>query len=254
MSSTTTYANYNPFARMYNEHWGPKSCKKKLPVLEKLLLDRLPKDASILDLCCGTGQLVQQLLLRGYQVTGLDTSEEMLHYARQNAPDGKFLLEDARLFQLPPTYHAVVSTSVGLNHMMSLEDLKSVFQNVYAALLDHGYFLFDLNLEGKFQSYGTESVLTEGDVQDEYAWACRESYNPDEKISPIAITIFHLVEANWQRSDITWLLKAYSKSEVQSALEAVGFTEVSIYDRDGNLAGASSNSYAFFMGRKRLNG
>ncbi|NEQ21290.1 MAG: class I SAM-dependent methyltransferase, partial [Microcoleus sp. SIO2G3] len=50
------------------------------------------------------------------------------------------------------------------------------------------------------------------------------------------------------------LLKAYSKAEVQSALEAVGFTEVSIYDRDGNLAGANSNSYALFMGRKRLNG
>jgi SAM-dependent methyltransferase len=254
MSSTTTYSNYNPFAQMYNEYWGPKSCKKKSPVLEKLLLHRLPKDASILDLCCGTGQLVQQLLLRGYQVTGLDTSEEMLHYARQNAPDGKFILEDARLFQLPPTYHAVVSTSVGLNHMMSFEELKSVFQNVYVALLENGYFLFDLNLEGKFKSYGTESVLTEGDVQDEYAWACRESYNPEEKISPIAITIFHLVEGNWQRSDITWLLKAYSKSEVQSALEAVGFIEVSIYDRDGNLAGANSNSYAFFMGRKQLNG
>ncbi|HBB30692.1 MAG TPA: class I SAM-dependent methyltransferase [Cyanobacteria bacterium UBA8803] len=254
MSPTTTYANYNPFARMYNEYWGPKSCKNKLPVLEKLVLHHLPKDASILDLCCGTGQLVQQLLSRGYQVTGLDTSEEMLHYAHQNAPDAKFILEDARLFQQPLTYHAVVSTSVGLNHMMSLEELKSVFKNVYAALLDNGCFLFDLNLEGKFQSYGTESVLTEGDVQDEYAWACRESYIPEEKISPIAITIFHLVEANWQRSDITWLLKAYSKSEIQSALEAVGFSEVIIYDRDGNLATASSNSYAFFMGRKRLNG
>ncbi|NEQ25357.1 MAG: methyltransferase domain-containing protein, partial [Microcoleus sp. SIO2G3] len=165
MSSTTTHANYNPFARMYNEYWGPKSCKKKLPVLEKLLLHRLPKDASILDLCCGTGQLVQQLLLRGYQVSGLDTSEEMLRYARENAPDAKFLLEDARSFQFPPTYHAVVSTSVGLNHMMSLEELKSVFQNIYAALLNNGSFLFDLNLEGKFQSYGTESVLTEGDVK-----------------------------------------------------------------------------------------
>jgi SAM-dependent methyltransferase len=250
MSSTNTYFNYDPFARMYNESWGPQSCNRKLPVLEKLLLHRLPKEASILDLCCGTGQLVQQLLLRGYQVTGLDTSEGMLNYARENAPDGKFILDDARLFQLPPTYHAVVSTSVGLNHMMSLEELKSVFQNVYAALLENGYFLFDLNLEGKFQSYGTESVLTEGDVKDEYAWACRESYIPEEKISPIAITIFHLIEGTWQRADINWLLKAYSKIEVQSALEAVGFTEIRVYDRDGYLAADSSNSYVFFMGRK----
>lgn len=250
MSSTNTYSNYNPFARMYNEFWGPQSCNRKLPVLEKLLLHRLPKEASILDLCCGTGQLVQQLLLRGYQVSGLDTSEGMLDYARENAPEGKFIQDDARLFQLPPTYHAVVSTSVGLNHMMSLEELKSVFQNVYASLLENGVFLFDLNLEGKFQSYGTESVLTEGDVKDEYAWACRESYMPEEKISPIAMTIFHLVEGSWQRSDITWLLKAYSKAEVQSALEAVGFTEVSVYDRDGYLAGDHSNSYVFFMGRK----
>jgi hypothetical protein len=174
----------------------------------------------------------------------------MLDYARENAPDGKFILDDARLFQLSPTYHAVVSTSVGLNHMMSLDELKTVFQNVYAALLENGWFLFDLNLEGRFQSYGTESVLIEGDVKDEYAWARRQSYNPEEKISPLSMTIFHLIEGSWQRSDITWLLKAYSKAEVQSALESVGFTEVRVYDRDGYLAADSSNSYVFFMGRK----
>jgi ubiquinone/menaquinone biosynthesis C-methylase UbiE len=209
--------------------------------LEKLLLQNLPPTAQILDLCCGTGQLVQQLLLQGYQVTGLDSSEGMLDYARQNAPNGKFILGDARFFELPPTYHAVVSTNVGFNHIMSLEELKSVFQKVYLALLDNSFFLFDLKLEGQYQSYSATSFLTDGDVKDEYAWACRESYNPEEKISPNQMTIFYLLAGKWQRLDLTWLLKVYSKEEVKSVLENVGFKDIVVYDINGNLADADYN-------------
>jgi len=150
MSSANRYTGYDPFAQMYNESWGPKFCQKGLPLLEKLLLQHLPQEAHILDLCCGTGQIAQQLLTKGYRVTGLDGSEAMLHYARENAPTGQFILGDARLFEFPPTFHAVISTNATFNHVMNLEELKSVFHNVYAALLDNGFFLFDLNMEADY--------------------------------------------------------------------------------------------------------
>ncbi|MDR7586593.1 MAG: methyltransferase domain-containing protein, partial [Armatimonadota bacterium] len=80
------YAEYDAFAWMYNRYWGQDSVQRFLPVIEKLVLPHLGPHARILDLCCGTGQLAQALAQRGYQVTGIDGSEEMIRYARINAP------------------------------------------------------------------------------------------------------------------------------------------------------------------------
>jgi SAM-dependent methyltransferase len=218
-----------------------------LPLLEKLLLQHLPQAAHILDLGCGTGQIAQQLLNKGYRVTGLDASEGMLNYARNNAPTGKFLLEDARFFKLPSSFHAVLSTTAALNHLMSLEELKSVFQNVYSALLENGLFLFDLNMEEDYKLDGLDDSVVAGDVKDDYAWAYQENYRQDEKISQAKVTIFQLLEGQWQRSNVTWLTKAYSKDKVQSALETVGFREVCIYTSQGDLAESEKERSLCFL-------
>ncbi len=143
----TRYSDYDPFAWVYNKHWGESFTHLALDVMEKLVLPYLPAKARILDLCCGTGQLAQRLIAHGYQVTGLDGSGEMLRFARENAPAAEFIMDDARSFKVPAVYHAVVSTFDSLNHIMSLKELTSVFHNVYAALQEGGFFFFDLNME-----------------------------------------------------------------------------------------------------------
>ncbi|MEH2088172.1 class I SAM-dependent methyltransferase [Nostoc sp.] len=87
MSATKLHLNYDVYARIYNERNGQSLCEMALQPLEKLLLPHLSPGAHILDLCCGTGQLAQQLNLKGYKVTGIDISEGMLDYAQKNAPD-----------------------------------------------------------------------------------------------------------------------------------------------------------------------
>jgi SAM-dependent methyltransferase len=140
----TRYTDYDAFAWIYNRYWGPYSAQRFLSVLERRLLPLLPPRARILDLCCGTGQLAQALMQRGYLVTGIDSSEEMIRFARMNAPDAEFLVEDARMFRLPAVYHAVISTYDSLNHIMSEAELAQVFRNVWACLQPGGWFLFDL--------------------------------------------------------------------------------------------------------------
>jgi SAM-dependent methyltransferase len=280
------YTDYDPWAWLYNQSEARLACNRLLPNLEKLLLPHLVRGAKIFDLCCGTGQLSQELITRGYQIVGLDGSEKMLHYARQNAPNAQFILGDARSFQLAAsTFDAVICTDSALNHIMSLEELKSVFSNVYSVLQENGLFLFDLGLERRYSNI----AIADGEMQENYAWVVSETYDPEAKIGTFTITMFkpddersipksnliscsignlkriiynqflrqikpstllQLIEKDWQSSEINFSVKPYSKTEIQSALAEVGFTSIEIYNSNGELTESQEDREAYFLVRK----
>lgn len=246
LSSATRYREYDAFARIHSESWGPE-LKQWIPDIENFLRQHLsqeiPERPQILDLCCGTGELAQGLHQKGYQVTGLDGSEEMLRYARQNSPESEFILEDARLFKLPPTFHGAISTTYGLNHILTLEELTSVFRNVYAALVTNGVFIFDLKLDEFYRSSWDNSVL--GNIKDEYVWTMVRSYNAQTRQGEIKTAIFQSIEQDWQRTNLAWEVKGYFKEEIEFALHNAGFKNIRIYDveHDFNQPGCAGITY-----------
>lgn len=251
--SENRYSAYDAFADIHSKSWGAE-LRKSIPDIEKFIRQHLPEgvpeNPKILDLCCGTGELAQNLQHTGYQVTGLDGSEEMLRYARKNAPDSDFILDDARFFKLPSTFHGVVSTNFGLNHIMNLEDLTCVFRNVYAALLTNGVFMFDFRLDEYYRSTWLDYSV-HGDIKDDYVWTLLRSYNSEERIGQINIAIFKQVEQNWKRSDTTWLVKGYLRNEVESALQDTGFKNISIYDEKRDFANPKGAGIAYIVCQKQ---
>ncbi len=69
------------------------------------------KNERILDLGCGTGQLTQRIAESGAQVTGIDSSPEMIGQARQNYPAIKFVLGDAAAMQFAAEFDAIFSNA-----------------------------------------------------------------------------------------------------------------------------------------------
>lgn len=242
LSEETTYSKFDePFARIHNESWGPDYNKIGLPTLEKLQLTCIPDGANVLDLCCGPGLLLQWLANKGYQVTGVDRSERMLQYAREKATDCKLILGDVRFFELPPNFHAVFSTGLGFTHILTLEDLISTFRKAYKALQNNGVFIFDLRLHDGYNSPNWTGSMS-GDLKDDYAWVKKKIYCPETQEGQVYITVFHLIEGDyWKRIDTIWPVRGYTKDEVNSALEKVGFTEVGVYDFKLDLAASSSD-------------
>lgn len=95
------------FAKVYNLRWG--GFAQNVAPLIRSFYETKPISQvhrTVLDLCCGTGQLAVLFLEAGYRVVGLDLSEHMLVYARENASrflDGgqaRFVQGDARHFAL----------------------------------------------------------------------------------------------------------------------------------------------------------
>jgi SAM-dependent methyltransferase len=219
MSEKPRYTDYDRFAWVYNQHWGGFS-ELVVPLLDQMMLAELPGNARVLDVACGTGHVSRLLVERGFRVTGIDGSEEMLRYARENAPAAQFFTADARDFSLPAMYHAAVSTFDSLNHILVLEDLERAFAHIYAALLPGGRFAFDLNLEAGYIS-GWNGHW--GDSFDEHAYVWKNQYDPEEHLARFDATLFRLEAGGWQRSDVTLWQRAYPPETIFAALERAGF-------------------------------
>ncbi|MHB0937460.1 MAG: class I SAM-dependent methyltransferase [Armatimonadota bacterium] len=247
MTVQERYTGYDLFAWFYNRHWG-WFARYACVWIEAFLLPGVPEGGRVLDLCCGTGQLAGMLTGMGYRVTGIDGSEEVLRYARENAPAAEFLLADARGFSLPQEFHAAVSTFDSLNHIMTLEELTAAFRNVHACLLPGGGFLFDLNIRAGYLSNWQGSF---GIVEDDHVCVARSQYDDAEGLARLDLTLFRLQE-EWQRTDLTLQQRCYEESDVCAALEAVGFTGCQVFDAERRPEGIERlpGGRALFLARK----
>jgi SAM-dependent methyltransferase len=181
--------DYDAWGWLYNETMGPKYCQSQLQPLNTLLLPELQPGAAVLDVCCGTGHLVQKLGQKGLQMTGIDSSEAMLHHARQNSPDADFILVDVRSFQFLEQFDAAYSTSASLNHMLQLNDFKLVCQNVFSALKPGGLFLFDVNHHAQMRKWWNGSIA-EGEIGSHNAWSITPVYDPRDRTGHFQVTLF----------------------------------------------------------------
>lgn len=74
------------------------------------ILEDLPTGAKILDLGCGTGDPVAKYIIeRGFTVTGIDESSEMLKFARQTVPEAELIHADMVTVELTDTFDAAVA-------------------------------------------------------------------------------------------------------------------------------------------------
>jgi SAM-dependent methyltransferase len=242
------YADYDGFAWIYNRYWGG-FIDRVIPVLDQLALNNLPPKSRILDVCCGTGQLAHALSQRGYFVTGVDGSDDMLRFARENAPGCEFILADVRAMNMPAQYSAAFSTFDSLNHILEWPDLAEAFRRVHAALKPGGIFVFDMNLEGGYVARWHGST---GQTADNHAFVQSWSYDADEKLARVKFSLFFLDQAlkTWQRTDITLTQYAYSEGEIRDALGSAGFSAIQTTDAHEFNMTPEPGGRMFFVARK----
>jgi demethylmenaquinone methyltransferase / 2-methoxy-6-polyprenyl-1,4-benzoquinol methylase len=75
------------------------------PLWRRFLVSRLPPGGHVLDVATGTGLVAEKLLRRGYRVSALDQSREMLGIARRRL-DGRVELVEGSAESLPFPDHA----------------------------------------------------------------------------------------------------------------------------------------------------
>ena len=205
----------------------------------------------VLDLGCGTGSMTIELARRGYDMTGVDISPEMLDVARERAEGEGFggnilwLCQDMREFELYGTVDLTVSCLDCLNHLTTPTDLRKCLSLVHNYLIPDGIFVFDVNGKGKFERvYADNSYVME---TDNAMCIWQNHYNPKNNMCDFYITLFSVGEdGRYDRYDEVERERMYSLKSLKGALLDTGFEFIGAYG-DFNFTAATDNDERIYI-------
>lgn len=224
---------YTGFAAVYDTFMDNIPYGEWCGYLKKLLRRYGTGEGIVLDLGCGTGSLTELLASEGYDMIGIDNSEEMLQIAMEKRIDsGKdilYLCQDMREFELYGTVAAVISVCDCMNYILDPEDLTRVFRLVNNYLDPGGVFIFDLNTVYKYREIMGDSVIAEEREDCCFIWD--NQYEEEERINIYDLSLFvREKEDLYRRYHETHYQRAYSLDEVKTAIAKAGMEFVAVYD------------------------
>jgi SAM-dependent methyltransferase len=119
-----------------------KEYRKEADFIEECF-ERYSKPKRILEIGCGTGNYTRIFSERGYGVTGIDISEEMLAVARGKC-DCNFLNMDIRNISLPLKFDCCLALFAVMGYVTDDSDLRKAFLKIREHLERGGIFIFDV--------------------------------------------------------------------------------------------------------------
>jgi len=247
---------YTGFAEGYDLFMNEVPYEEWADYAVKILRDNGINDGLILELGCGTGKFTSLLADKGYDMIGVDCSEDMLAIARgNNKNEILYLLQDMREFELYGTIRAVVCVCDSLNYILEYDELVQVFSLVNNYLDPKGLFIFDMNMEYKYKDIIGETVIAENRNEGSFIW---ENYYDDiEHINEYDLTLF-MKESNGKYSKYNEVhyQRAYSIEAIKKAIDEAGLTFVAGYDAEtkGNIHNKSERIYVIARERGKIYG
>ena len=240
---------YTGFAEVYDifmdnipyDQWA----KYVIELLENNGINAQIENPSIIDLGCGTGTFTKILSDAGFEMIGIDNSEEMLMIASskiyeesqesddseeyQNSGSIVYTLQDMRDFAVPSEVAAIVSVCDSMNYIIEEDELSEVFRCVKKALEENGIFIFDMKTQHFYRDILGENTIAENRENAAFIWD--NYYYEEESINEYEMVIFVEEKSGlFRKFEETHIQRGYSIEEVKISLAVSGLEIVNIYD------------------------
>lgn len=207
----------------------------------------------VLDLGCGTGTLTELLYEKGYDMIGVDSSEEMLQIAMdkkfETQSDILYLCQDMRELDLYSTVGTVVSVCDSLNYLLMDEDVLETFRLVNNYLFPGGIFIFDFNTIYKYEEVIGDTTIAENREDCSFIW--ENFYSCEDHINEYDVTVFERQEDDlYRKFTETHYQRGYSLNEMKAFLEKAGLTFVTAMDEKTHEAPTETSERIYVIARE----
>lgn len=223
--------SYDALAASYDGLLADAAYRKRADYLERWFRKSAIPVRTVLDLGCGTGTMAYLLTQRGYQVTAVDGSEEMLTQAMGKALSANlepplFLHQQMPRLRLLEPVDAVISTLDALNYLTRAKDLQETFCRVYRWLRPGGQFLFDVNSPHKLRRMDGQMYM---DESEDSCCVWRTFFSEKSRICTYQVDLFRLrQDGAWDREFEEHRERAWEEEELRAFLAKAGFTAVTV--------------------------
>jgi SAM-dependent methyltransferase len=198
-------------------------------------------EGSILELACGSGRVLLPLAQAGYEITGVDSSAEMLKLARQRVELAGALehchlvQQDISRLHLSQKFQLSFIALGSFAHITSRTAQRQTLQAIRTHLSAGGLFILDIsNADARYMEEMSGQVLHQG------TWRTDDDMFMTHFVSPASSPDKHLLElthfyerhgqgGNVQRTVVTTHLYLFERGEIELLVEQAGFTVKDIY-------------------------
>ena len=243
---------YTGFAEVYDHFMMDVPYEQWRQIIVNELKKASIEDGLLLDLGCGTGTLTRMLADAGYDMIGVDGSEEMLMVAREkeDGTDILYLCQDMRQFELYGTVRAVISTCDTMNYLLTPEDFIQTVRLVNNYLDPGGLFIFDLNTLYKFRELMGNTTIAESGEDASFIWD--NFFDEETGRNEYDLTLFMKREDGlFERQIEVHEEQGYSLEEVKGFLAAGGMEFVRVFDADTGDEPTDTSEKVFFIAREK---
>ena len=192
------------------------------------------RDGILADLGCGTGELTLMLTQAGYDMIGIDQSEEMLEEALEKKQESGheilYLCQDMREFELYGTVRAIICICDSMNYILEEEEILGILTSAAHNYLDYGgLFIFDLNTEYKYRELLGEQTIAENREEGSFIW--ENYYDEESMINEYDLTLFVKEPSGlYRKEEENHFQRAYSLGTIRELVKRSGLNLLHIYD------------------------
>lgn len=221
---------YSRFAEVYDFLMKDTDYDGWVNYIERIFKRNNYKPKKILELACGTGNITNRLIKKGYDVVGVDISSDMLTFAKQKANElglrSNYLNQDMIDLEITKSFDCVLCLCDGFNYILDSQDLNLIFYKVYNILQEGGYFIFDISSYHKISNILGNNTYAENYDHVSYIW---ENYFDDKtNICELDLTIFLKKNGLYEKIEETHIQRAYRVEEINKLLNNYNFSKLDV--------------------------
>ena len=221
---------YHNLAASYDRLTNDVDYEATVAFYEEILKREGLAPRTVVDMACGTGSVSEILARKGYEVTGVDLSEEMLTEAMMKTMDMEnhpmFSCQNLRDLRLPRAVDMAVCALDSLDYITDPADCEAAIRRAYRVLNPGGIFIFDVNTPEKLRAMDGQMFI---DEDDDVFCVWRGEFDEETNICSYGMDLFQREGQMWVRSFEEHQEYAYSREQLMGYLKKAGFTNIEVY-------------------------
>lgn len=244
--------SYQHFAHVYDELMTDAPYENWLNFIERNIEKYGNGGKRLLDLGCGTGTLSIPLSAKGFDVTGIDLSEEMLAIAQTKSMEAgvhvAYYQQDMRELSGFKPFDVIGVFCDALNYLCSEQDVETTITNIYNQLAPGGLLLFDVHSIYKIDQIFIDQTYCSSEEDISYIWNCFAG-EADHSVEH-ELTFFVKQNDFYKRFDEYHYQRTFPVDSYKQWIEQAGFELLEVTADFTEESPAETSERIFFAARK----